>query len=113
MKSAQSYEADLQIHFQGAMNMQNRTMGIIATVATSVICGCLALMSCIWGGLIATGTPIDVTSGGVTTQQTMPSTVGYVLVCLSFLLILVPVGVGFFTLRKKPAVTPQEIPPAS
>jgi hypothetical protein len=114
MKSAQNYEADLQFHFQGAMNMQNRTMGIIATVATSVICGCLALMSCIWGGLIASGTPIDVTSGGVTAQQTLPSSVGFVLLCLSLLLILVPVAVGFFTLRKKPApVSPQEIPPAS
>jgi hypothetical protein len=114
MRLAQSYEADLQIYFQGAMNMQNRTMGIIATVATSVICGCLALMSCIWGGLIASGTPVDVTNGGVTTQQTLPSSVGFVLLCLSLLLILVPVAVGFFTLRKKPApVVPQDIPPAS
>ena len=40
--------------------MQNRTVGIIATVATAVICGCFALLSCIWGGMIASGTPFDV-----------------------------------------------------
>jgi hypothetical protein len=28
--------------------------------------------------------------------------IGYTLLCLSLLLILIPAGVGFFTLRKKP-----------
>ena len=82
--------------------MQNRTIGIIATVVTALACGCASLFSCIWGFLIARGTPIDVTSNGTTTPQTFPPAIGFTLLCLSVVLILIPVAVGFFTLRKKP-----------
>ena len=82
--------------------MQNRTIGIIATVVTALACGCASLFSCIWGFLIARGTPFDVTSNGTTTPQTFPPVLGFTLLCLSVVLILIPVGVGFFTLRKKP-----------
>jgi hypothetical protein len=92
--------------------MQNRTVGIVATVVTALACGCTSIISCVWGFLIASGTPIDVTSNGVTTPQTFSPTIGYVLLCLSVFLILIPVGVGFFTLRKKPQ-TIDQIPPAS
>jgi hypothetical protein len=51
--------------------------------------------------LIATGTPIDVTSNGITAPQTFSPTIGYGLVCLSLLFLLVPLAVGFFTLRKR------------
>jgi len=81
--------------------MQNRTLGIAVTVITAFICGCISLFTCVFGGLIAAGTPIDVNVNGVTTPQTFPPTAGFVLLCLSLLLILVPVGVGFFALRKK------------
>ena len=82
--------------------MQNRTIGIIATVVTALACGCASLFSCIWGFLIARGTPIDVTSNGTTTPQTFPPVIGFTLLCVSVVLILIPVAVGFFTLRKKP-----------
>lgn len=91
--------------------MQNRTIGIIATVVTALLCGCSSLFSCIWGFLIATGTPIDVTVNGTTTPQTFSPTIGYTLLCLSLLMILVPVAVGFFTLRRKPEPV-DAIPPA-
>ena len=81
--------------------MQNRTLGIVMTALTAFICGCAGLFSCIWGALIATGTPIDVTSNGITTPQILSPTIGYALVCLSLLFLLVPVAVGFFTLRKR------------
>jgi hypothetical protein len=81
--------------------MQNRTVGIVATVVTALACGCASIFSCVWGFLIASGQPIDVTSNGVTTPQTLSPTIGYVLLCLTLLMILVPVAVGFFTLRKK------------
>jgi len=82
--------------------MQNRTIGIVATVITALLCGCSSLFSCIWGLLIASGTPIDVTASGTTTPQTFSPTIGYTLLCLSLIMILVPVAVGFFTLRRKP-----------
>jgi uncharacterized membrane protein len=81
--------------------MQNRTLGIVLTALSAFICGCAGLFSCIWGGLIATGTPIDVTSNGITAPQTFSPTIGYGLVCLSLLFLLVPLAVGFFTLRKR------------
>ena len=82
--------------------MQNRTIGIIATVLTALLCGCASLMSCIWGFMIASGTPINVTTNGTTTPQTFSPAIGYTLLCLSLFMILVPVAVGFFTLRRKP-----------
>jgi hypothetical protein len=42
-----------------------------------------------------------VTSNGSTTPQTFPPAIGFALLCLSLVLILIPVAVGFFTLRKK------------
>jgi hypothetical protein len=75
-------------------------------------------MSCIWGGLIASGTPFDTSVNGIDTgQQTLPMPVGIGLICLSIIFIIIPVAVGFFTLRKKPepAVTTlnEPLPPAS
>ena len=97
--------------------MQNRTVGIIATVITALICVCAALFACGFGFPIALGNPVTTTVNGQTTQQTLPATVGYVLLCLSFLMILVPIAVGFFTLRQKPGVPSASIdeplPPAS
>ena len=90
--------------------MQNRTIGIVATVVTALACGCASLFSCIWGFFIARGTPFDVTSNGITTPQTFPPVIGYVLLCLSFVMILIPVAVGFFTLRKKPESADIAIP---
>lgn len=83
--------------------MQNRTIGIVATVITALVCGCSSLFSCIWGVMIANGTPVNVTANGTTTPQTFSPTIGYTLLCLSVLMILIPVAVGFFTLRRKPA----------
>jgi hypothetical protein len=91
--------------------MQNRTLGIIATIVTALLCGCSSLFTCIWGFLIASGTPIDVTTNGTTTPQTFPPAAGYTLLCLSLLMILVPVAVGFFTMRSKPE-REEVVPPA-
>ncbi len=95
--------------------MSNRTIGIIATVVSALICGCAAIFALVWGILIATNTPITLTSGGQQTVQTYPPTIGFVLLCLSALMILVPVGVGFFSLRKKPEPLSgdEPVPPAT
>jgi hypothetical protein len=91
--------------------MNQRTMGILATALTSFVCGCAAIFACGWGIVGLTGMPIDVTSNGVESVEKMPFAIGAVLLCLS----VVPVAVGFFTLRKKPeaAVGNEPIPPAS
>src|ERR671912_566469 len=100
--------------------MQNRTLAIVITVVTALACGCASIFSCVWGFLIASGTPIDVTSNGVTTPQTVAPAIGYALLCFTVLMILVPAAVGFFTLRQKPVVdtlntahiVPDDLPPS-
>ena len=93
--------------------MEKRTVGIIATGIAAFVCGCAALIACVWGGLIVSGTPIDVTTSTGTSQQTVSPAVGVALLCLSLLMILVPLAVGFFTLRKKPEAAMDELPPTS
>jgi len=94
--------------------MQNRALGIIATIVTALLCGCASIFSCVWGFIIVSGRPIDVTSNGITVPQTVSPTIGYVLLCVTFLMILVPVAVGFFTLRRKSETsTNVEVPPTS
>ncbi len=90
--------------------MQNRTLAIVITAITALACGCASIFSCVWGFLIASGQPIDVTTNGVTTPQVLSPTIGYTLICLTILMILVPVAVGFFTLRKR-SDTSLEFPP--
>ena len=94
--------------------MQNRTVAIVITAFTAIFCGCFSIISCVWGVLIAKGTPINVTGGSGTSQQTFPPAIGFGLLCLSLFMILIPVAVGFFTLRKKPGADSSiEVPPAS
>jgi len=97
--------------------MNNRTVGIVITVLTSLLCLCAAIFSCVFGVLGATGTPFETTVNGVTSSQPMPSALGYTLLCLTVIFIIIPIAVGFFTLRKKPeAAAPtfnEPLPPAS
>ena len=86
--------------------MTNKNTGIIATIAAVVFCGCPGLFICLFGALTAA-------SQGTFNDTNLSPTVGFALVCLSLILILIPVAVGFFTLRKKPATgTVDDLPPA-
>jgi hypothetical protein len=94
--------------------MTNRNTGIIATIAAVVLCGCPGLFLCIFGAVTATGNmPYSTEVNGVSNSGTLPSTYGIVMLCLALLLLLIPVAVGFFTLRKKPGTeTVDNLPPA-
>lgn len=91
--------------------MDKKTTGIIATVAAALLCGCPGLFLCVFGAASALGAgtfELGQRSGGV------PKGVGVVLLCLGLLLALIPVVVGFFTLRNKPQKTIDEpLPPAN
>ena len=90
--------------------MNNRNTGIIATIATVLLCGCPGLFLCLFGALTAAGQ-------GTFNDASLSPTVGIALVCVALIFILIPVGVAFFTLRKKPAaaapVNNEPLPPAS
>jgi uncharacterized membrane protein len=83
--------------------MDKRTTGIIATVVTVLFCGCPGLGVCLWGGLTAAGLgTFETTFGTDTTTGQTPTWVGIVGLCAGLLLVLIPVAVGYFTLRNKP-----------
>jgi hypothetical protein len=91
-----------------------KTGAIIATVLTSLICGCVALFACGFGVAGVAGVPITTTVNGYSTQQPMAIWLGVLLLCLSVIFIAVPVVVGVLTLRnKKPKGTPGEVLPPS
>jgi hypothetical protein len=83
--------------------MDNRTKGIIATVATVLLCGCPGLFLCLFGGLAAAGAPVTTEWQGVTNTAPMDSTTAFALLCVGIIFVVIPIVVGFLTLRKKPA----------
>ena len=88
--------------------MNNKNTGLIATIATVVLCGCPGLFMCLFGAITATG-------NGTFNDQSLAPGVGTALLCVALIFILIPVGVGFFTMRKKPEApsTSEPLPPTS
>jgi TRAP-type C4-dicarboxylate transport system permease small subunit len=101
--------------------MDKKTTGLIATIATAVLCGCTGLCLCLFGGFTAAGVmPYTTELNGVSDQGYLPVGWGYAMLCLSVIFIAIPIVVGFVTLRKKPAeaevpapVDNEPLPPAS
>jgi hypothetical protein len=97
--------------------MDDKTKGIIATIAAVVLCGCPGLFMCFIGAtsVLASqipGADIDV-MGSSDPASAMTMGIGFL--CGSFILILIPILVGFFMFRKKPEVVQhnEPLPPAS
>ena len=86
--------------------MDKRTTGIIATIATAFLCGLPGCCLFIFGAVTAAGVmPYDTEFNGVSSSGTLDSSVGFVMLCLALIFIAIPIAVGFFTLRKKPAAS--------
>ncbi len=84
--------------------MKNKDTALIATIATSVLCGLPGLCLCLFGGLFASvgaipGSDIDIAGSS---DPKAAIGLGIAMICISLILIAIPAGVGFFTLRKKP-----------
>lgn len=97
--------------------MDKRTTGIVATVATVILCGCPGLLSLCWGATAAIASQVpgaEIDIGG--SSAPMAGTVsGLVAFCLGALFIAIPVVVGYLTLRRKPAPgvgVDESLPPA-
>ncbi len=96
--------------------MDTKTKGIVATIASVVLCGCPGLFMCIFGAVTATGNmPFTTEVNGVSNAGTLPPTVGFALLCLSVIFIVIPIAVGFFMLRKKSETTSESesLPPVA
>jgi hypothetical protein len=89
----------------------NRTVGIGLTIFTVLCCACPGLMMCVFGGMIGAGVPLTTTLNGASFSQKLPVSYGVGLICLSIILILIPILVGFFTLRNKPAAVESPVVP--
>ena len=93
--------------------MDKRTTGIIATVATALLCGCPGLASLCFGAFFAVisripGAEIDM-FGSNDPARALNYGIGGV--CLGIVFIIIPIVVGFLMLRKKPETAPVT-PPA-
>lgn len=91
--------------------MDNRSAGIIATVATVLLCGLPGLLGVCAGALAAgisfiPGAQIDV-FGRNDPDAALYTGLG--LLCLGVVFVAIPVIVGIFTLRRKPAAEPQPV----
>jgi hypothetical protein len=83
--------------------MNNKNTGMIATIAAVVLCGCPGLFLCLFGAVTSAGMmPYSTEVNGVSNSGTLSPGVGITMLCFSLIFILIPVAVGFFTLRKKP-----------
>jgi len=100
--------------------MEKRQIGLIATIATVLCCGLPGCGSLCMGGMFAfvggiPGADIDV---GGSSDPAAAIGLGIAMLCVGLIFIAIPVAVGFFTLRNKPAVveapvSSEPFPPAS
>ena len=84
--------------------MNNKNTGMIATIATALLCGCPGLLALCWGSLSAVISFVpgaDINIGG-SSDPSSALFAGLGTLCVGLLFIAIPVAVGFFTLRKKP-----------
>ena len=84
--------------------MDKRTTGLIATIATALLCGCPGLFGLCFGSAsvlasLVPGANIDVFGSS---DPAAATTMGVVSLCLSVIFIAIPIVVGIVTLRKKP-----------
>lgn len=99
--------------------MDKKTTGIVATVVAVLLCGCPGLVGLCAGvtsafAAMIPGAEIDVFGSN---DPGAAVTFGLVTLCVSLLLIAIPVMVGFLTLRDKSAeagapVSDEPLPPA-
>ena len=97
--------------------MDRRQTGLIATIATALLCGCPGLLAFCWGSLAAVasltpGSNIDI-GGSSDPRSALFAGIGSL--CAGILFIAIPVVVGLVTLRRKQeaVVSDEPLPPAS
>ena len=85
--------------------MNNRTVGIVATVITVLCCACPGLLLCLDSAFLVVVRRSLFSQFGVQGLGGVghPYLVGLGLGCLSLILIAIPILVGFVTLRNKPS----------
>ena len=84
--------------------MEKRTVGIVATVITVLLCGCPGLIS-LCGGLFFALTSVmpgaKISNFDGSSDVTTAVATGLAGCCFGLIFVAIPIAVGFFTLRKK------------
>lgn len=83
--------------------MEKRTVGIIATIVTALLCGCPGLVGLCWGLIaiiagVVPGSNIDI---GGSSDPTTALITGIGSCCGGLIFVAIPIAVGFFMLRNK------------
>jgi hypothetical protein len=92
-------------------NKKSKTGAIIGTIVAVLLCGCPGLCVLLWGILTVAG------AGNYTSQfgdtfgyGTLPAWTGYVFMCVSLIMIAIPIVIGVVTLKDK---KPKDVIPPS
>jgi len=96
--------------------MDNRGTGLIAVLGATLLCGFPGLISlCCGATLVLAGLSPETESSGDLTPE-MARIFGIAGLCIGVFFVLIPMLVGFFTLRRKPDLPvvnwDEPIPPA-
>jgi len=88
--------------------MDKKTTGLVATIATALLCGCPGLFGLCMGAMFAIvgaipGSDIDI---GGSSDPTAAIGTGVALLCLGVVFVAIPVVVGIVTLRNPKEATP-------
>ncbi len=92
--------------------MEKRTVGIIVTIVATLFCGCPGLFAAFWGIMVAgisfmPNAQIDM--GGSSDPATALG-IGLGTCCVGLIFIVIPIAVGFFTLRKQAEIPTSDMP---
>jgi hypothetical protein len=95
--------------------MDKKTVGIIATITTSLLCGCPGIFVCLFGALSALGLGVwSYEWFGAGRSGAIPTWISLVILGGGVFLIAIPIVIGVLMLHKeKPKPTVAEVPPTS
>ena len=89
-----------------------KRLGLIITIVTVLLCGCPGLCTMAFGALMAMGNSLEDYGWEVSGN---PTAVGFAFLCVSLIMIAIPVAAGIYTLmqsRKEKDLGDIEVPPA-
>ena len=95
--------------------MENRTAGIIATIATVLLCGCPGLAAACIGALSALVSFVPDAEIDMFGSSDPKAALGYGIgfLCVGLIFVVIPIVVGIVTLRKKNAAASAATRPIS
>jgi len=82
--------------------MENRATGLIALLGATLLCGFPGLISLCCSATLVLSSPSADMDGSSDLTPEMVSIFGIAGLCIGVFFVLIPIGIGFFTLRRKP-----------